>query len=139
MVMKALLNVLQDDGFIVKNAVVDLGLITAVKEIEVKDSDDFDFGVFGMGLGGGGSGFGWGVRPGWGNGGPDVRRTNTVIEMSGNVSEFGKVTRVRVNFLKKTLNNLGGTEDVLQIEDPQFYRDFFSKVDKGIFIQRERL
>ncbi len=35
MVMKALLNVLQDDGYIVKNANVDLGLLTATKEIDI--------------------------------------------------------------------------------------------------------
>src|SRR5262245_46081965 len=33
--MKAMLNVLQDDGFVVKNAVVELGLITAEKEIDL--------------------------------------------------------------------------------------------------------
>ncbi len=33
LVMKAVLNTLQDDGFTVRNAVVDLGLISAVKEI----------------------------------------------------------------------------------------------------------
>ena len=32
LVMKAMLNVLQDDGYVVKNAVVDLGLITASQE-----------------------------------------------------------------------------------------------------------
>lgn len=37
MVMKAMLNVLQDDGFIVKNANVDLGLITATKELDVEN------------------------------------------------------------------------------------------------------
>ena len=37
MVMKSLLNVLQDDGFIVKNASVDLGLISATKEINVEN------------------------------------------------------------------------------------------------------
>jgi hypothetical protein len=138
MVLKAMLNVLQDDGFIVKNAVVDLGLLTATKEVEVEDSNDF--GPFNFGLGGGsGGGFGWGVNPGWHTSDPEIRRTNTVLEVSANVSEFGNSTRVRVNFQQKTLNNVGGVEDVRQIDEPEFYRDFFAKVDKGLYLQRERL
>jgi hypothetical protein len=55
------------------------------------------------------------------------------------VSEFGKLTRVRVNFEHKTVDERGGTLEVHQLDDPAFYQDFFSKVDKGIFLQRERL
>ena len=35
LVMKAMLNVLQDDGYVVKNAVTDLGLITATHESDL--------------------------------------------------------------------------------------------------------
>jgi len=35
LIMKAVLNTLQDDGFVVKNAVIDLGLLTAEKEIQL--------------------------------------------------------------------------------------------------------
>ena len=35
LIMKAVLNVLQDDGFVVKNAVVDLGLKSPTKEINL--------------------------------------------------------------------------------------------------------
>ena len=35
LVMKAMLNALQDDGYVVKNAVVDLGLITAERESDL--------------------------------------------------------------------------------------------------------
>ena len=52
LVMKAMLNVLQDDGYVVKNAVVDLGLITATKEIDVAPGrSGLDGGVLG-GIGG---------------------------------------------------------------------------------------
>jgi hypothetical protein len=37
MVMKAVLNVLQDEGYNIKNAETELGLLTASKEIDIED------------------------------------------------------------------------------------------------------
>jgi len=37
------------------------------------------------------------------------------------------------------LDNKGGIREVKQIEEEKYYQDFFSKVDKGIFIQKEKL
>ena len=143
MVMKAVLNVLQDDGFIVKNAVTDLGLITATKELGVeRTSQGGDSSVF-MGMGGrwhrnGGFGFGF---PGgdWGSPPQQATSQHTVIEASANVTTIRDTTRVRVNFQEKVIDNLGGTVSVRQTEDPYYYRDFFTKVDKGIFIEKQRL
>jgi hypothetical protein len=120
MVMKSLLNVLQDDGFIVKNANVELGLITATKEVDVENKGEAFFAALLAGR--------------------DARwKKNSVIECSGNVSEFGTQTRVRVNFQLKVMNNRGEVMGVQQVEDPNYYQEFFSKVDKGIFIQKEKL
>jgi hypothetical protein len=141
MVMKALLNVLQDEGFIVKNAVVDLGLITATKELQVQRlAPPVSGSVF---MGGDawshGGGVGWGMGPGWGGGPRPPLSQHSTIEASVNVTEFGQQSRVRVNFEKKTVDDRGGALDVHQIDDPRYYQDFFSKVDKGIFLQREKL
>ena len=120
MVMKALLNVLQDDGYIVKNANVDLGLLTATKEIDIAAKGVVGF-LNAMG-------------------GKDARYAkNSIVECSGNVTEFGKETRVRINFQTKSMNNKGEVMDVKQVGDPVFYQTFFSKVDKGIFLQKEKL
>jgi hypothetical protein len=35
------------------------------------------------------------------------------------------------------MNNRGEVMLVQQVDDEQYYQDFFSKVDKGIFIQKE--
>ena len=67
MVMKSLLNVLQDDGFIVKNASVDLGLISATKEINVENKTEAII----LGLLGG-------QNASW--------KKNSIIECSGNVT-----------------------------------------------------
>lgn len=120
MVMKSLLNVLQDDGYIVKNANVELGLLTATKEVDVENKNAALVAAL--------------------LGGRDARWSkNSIIESSANVSEHGKQTRVRINFQLKTINNHGEVMDVKQIEDQAHYQEFFSKVDKGIFIQKEKI
>lgn len=134
LVMKAMLNVLQDDGFVVKNAVTDLGLLTATKEIQINDksasnrywTDALEI-VFDT------------------RGSSSRNRTTQdsrynkfkQVEVSVNVSELGKRCKVRANFQAKILDNTGNPVEVSPIDDPKFYQDFFSKVDKGIFLQRQ--
>jgi len=120
MVMKALLNVLQDDNYIVKNANVELGLLSATKEIDVESKGQAVLLVLLAGQ-----------NARW--------RKNSTIECSGNITEMGKVCKVRVNFQIKTMDNKGGVVEVKTIEDPKFYQEFFAKVDKGIFIGKQKL
>lgn len=120
MVMKAMLNVLQDDGFIVKNAVLDLGLLSAEKSVDIENKGEAFLAVFFMG-----------VHATW--------KKASIIECTANVSEYGNQARIRVNFQVKVLDNKGGIREVKQIEEEKYYQDFFSKVDKGIFIQKEKL
>ena len=119
-VMKSLLNVLQDEGFIVKNAVVELGLITATRSVDLEDSNDAFFRSLFMGD-------------------QAVWQKNAEIEVSINCSEVRDGTRVRANFQRKILDNRGGIMRVENVDDAIFYQDFFSKVDKGLFLERERL
>lgn len=134
LVMKAMLNVLQDDGFVVKNAVVDLGLLTATKEIQLTGqptaSDSYWSEAFAALLSG---------RSNQGNRQQQDQRYNKFkqIEASVNVTEQGRRSRVRANFQAKTLDNTGNPVEVYVIKDPKFYQDFFAKVDKGIFLQKQ--
>lgn len=144
LVMKAVLNVLQDDGFVVKNAVIDLGLLTATKELQLAGTTRSTSQA--------------GNNDAWEEifnqifrtkGRSSTQRNNTatetrynkfkVIEVSINVSEIGKRSRVRANFLAKILDNNGVQAEVYTIDDMKFYQDFFAKVDKGIFLQRQGL
>lgn len=125
LVMKAMLNVLQDDGFVVKNAVTDLGLLTATKEIQLADKSASS--VYWLE-----------ALSGRGRSSQDNRYNKfKQIEVSVNVSEQGRRSKVRANFQAKILDNTGNPVDVFPISDPKFYQDFFSKVDKGIFLQRQ--
>lgn len=118
--MKAVLNVLQDEGYIVKEANTELGFLTATKEVDVESSGAAFFGTM--------------------FGGRDARwNKNSIIECTANVTERGKEMRVRMNFQKKTMNNKGEVADIQAIGDQKFYQEFFSKVDKGVFIENENL
>lgn len=137
LIMKAMLNVLQDDGFVVKNAVTDLGLLTATKEIQLSggssSTDKYWTDVFETVF-----------RSSTGSRSKTTtdrqeQRYNKFkqIEVSINVSEIGRRSKVRANFQAKVIDNLGNPVEVYVIQDPKFYQDFFSKVDKGIFIQKQ--
>jgi hypothetical protein len=135
LVMKAMLNVLQDDGYVVKNAVVELGLITATKEIDVAPGrSGWDGGILSGTVVFGG--------PGGVIFGPQSRPAFPKTEMrdfTGNVSDFGSQTKVRVSFQRKVLDNRGGMVEVQPIDDPVFYQDFFSRMDKSLYLQQEKL
>lgn len=138
LVMKAVLNTLQDEGFVVKNAVVDLGLITATKELQLSgrsnttDNDsDYWADVFAK-L------FKTNPPPKTGNQQTRFDKFK-VIEASINVSPLGTRTKVRANFLAKVIDNQGDPSEVYSVEDMKFYQDFFVKIDKGVFIEKQGL
>jgi len=116
MVVKAMLNVLQDDGFIVNQADLELGFLNATKEVDVENPWEKFWATY---------------EEGW--------KKNSITTCTANVSQFGDKTRVRVNFQVKVMTNLGGVATVYQIDDPEYYQKFFSKVDKGIFIEKEKI
>lgn len=120
LVMKAVLNVLQDEGFITKNAVSDLGLLTATKETDASNTTNMIVSSIFMG-----------AEARW----PKTR----VVEANANVSEFGKQTRVRISFVEKILDNAGATMEVHAVHDLKTYQDFFTKVDQSVFIQHEKI
>ena len=120
MVLKAMLNVLQDDGYIVEQVNPQIGFFNAGKMMDTEDTLAKTWGTF------------W-----WGPSGKWIE--NTVIDCTSNVSSFGEKTRVRTNFRLKKMNNKGGVEEVKIIDDPKFYQEFFTKVDKSIFIEKENI
>jgi len=120
-IMKAMLNVLQDDGFIVKQVDLDLGFFNATKEVDVENRRKSGWAKF------------------WYGRNYAVYEKTSIIDCTANVSEYGDQMRVRANFQAKTLNNKGGVVSVHVIDDLTYYQDFFSKVDKGVFIEKEKL
>ena len=119
-VLKEMINVLQDDAFIVKHANLELGLLAGEKDIDIEDPWNRFFSVMHNGQQGS-----------W--------NKNAMIEVSANVTQFGNDTKVRVNFQRKIFDNFGRVVKVVQIYDANYYQDFFTKVHKGLFIQDEHI
>jgi hypothetical protein len=141
-VMKSVLDVLQDDGFMVRNVSSDLGFLSATKEIGLNErysaSRDNDT-TFDLASD---MGFGFSVGRGFGVSGSSPRRnarypTHKCIEATINVSKFGNQVRVRASFQSKVFDTNDAVMRVEQITDDVFYQDFFAKVDKGIFIYQQ--
>ncbi len=119
LVMKSMMNVLQDEGFIIKNAVSDLGLLSAEKNIDIENKASAMLLTLVS------------ENPRW--------NKHQTLEASANVSEYGCKTRVRVNFQIKTIDNYGCPANVETVTDPCMYQEFFDKVSKGIFIQEQHI
>lgn len=117
LVIKAVLNTLQDMGFIVNTADPNIGLLTASKwtnvehsKKEIKEAKKKELAI----------------------------SKSIVLDCTANISEFGKKqSRVRVNFQQRVLDTNGATMQASPITEAKFYQTFFSQVDKGIFLQQE--
>lgn len=118
--MKAMLNVLQDEGFIVNNANSLLGFISGAKEFSPNDKTiDVEKEL--------------GTKKGL------MGCVVAVVEATANISEYGKSFKVRINFKRKLLNAYGNAYKITEITDEQYYQNFFSRVDKAIFIQKQKI
>lgn len=124
-VLQVALAVLQDDGYVVENANTDLGLLTASKSLRDVDVDDtgtaFLKGFLGVGFGG-------------------VSSTEySLIRVSVTVTQHGTKTRIRyAPRLSATAVGSGGVDQTEKvITEGEFYQGFFTKVEKGLFIERE--
>ena len=63
-----------------------------------------------------------------------------LIEASATISLINRQTRVRTNFqIKFYDDDRKKLLTVSQIMEGNYYQEFFSKVDKGIFIQKEKI
>jgi len=153
-ILKLIVNTLLDDGYIIKNVNTDLGIITAEKGFAIKEEEARNSSI-------------WtdvileaiivltlGIillvskdkkdsvdkrssPPPQINNKEELYEKNKIIETTINVSEFSSGYKVRAVFQKKVLNNRGEITSIENIDDMKFYQDFFSKLDKSIFLQKE--
>ncbi len=122
-VMKALLNVYQDEGFIVYNVNSLLGFIYGVKDFDISDSDTDISKEFGF------------TKSRLNYNGVNV----ATVETTSNVTAYGETLKVRVNFKRKLLNTYGNAQFIDDINDEEYYQEFFTKVDNAITLQKQQV
>ncbi len=113
LVLKSVLSALQDGNFIVKHQALDLGFVTATKEIDIERSDASFWGKFQKS-----ENISW----------PKCE----IIEATISVCDIDNKTRLRANFQSKTMDNKGAIKNVHQITDDAYYQEFFKKVEQEI-------
>jgi hypothetical protein len=114
--MKVMIDVLQDDGYVVKNANLDLGVITASKDVDVEKAGQKFWAKFSDGY-----------YARWDK--------NCEHEVSATVSEFGPGIKIRMNIQNKIYDNQGGIASAVRILDGGTYQEIFTKVSKGLFLE----
>ena len=124
-VLEVAVQVLQDDGFVISNANTDLGLLSASKDLHKREVDDagtaFVKGMFTMG---------------YSNISSDEF---SAFETNLTVTQFGE-KKVRARMAARlSRSSTNGKMQYEQITDAKFYQEFFTQLEKGIFIEQEGL
>lgn len=127
--LKVVLNVLQDEGFLVDYGNAELGLLHASRTMSSGTaSQTYTPAIARFGL----------------NGEANTYYGSLVtIETTVNVTGFENQTKVRINFQRRSNSLTGGVSGALvtaiPVTDPRIYQEFFTKLDRGLFIQKQGL
>ncbi len=130
LVLKAVLNVLQDQGFVIRHADAELGLVTAVLEWRSREPNQ-------------------GLRvmkwlaavPTWGASLllPTGKTEYSAVEANVNVTREAERTRVRISLVSKVTAKDGQVESVRPVNDPLAYQKLLAGLDKAVFLEAEGL
>lgn len=130
LVLKAALNVLQDQGFVIRHADADLGIVTAVMEWRSRQPNK-------------------GLRvlkwvaavPTYGASllVPSGRTEFSAIEANVNVTPEGSNTRVRISLVSKVTAKNGEVVSVSPVDDMLAYQRLLAGLDKAVFLEKEGL
>ena len=130
LVLKAALNVLQDQGFVIRHADADLGIVTAVMEWRSRQPNR------GLRV------LKWvTVVPTYGASLliPSGRTEVSAIEANVNVTPDGAKTRVRISLVSRVTGKGGEVLRVLPVDDPLAYQRLLVGLDKAVFLEHEGL
>lgn len=121
MAMKALLNVLQDEGFVVKSVDSSNGVLVAAKEVGIEKASSRWSSIFSS----------TGGEHKWDKGG--------IVEAAVMVNQVSDGCQFRVNFQRKAFNKIGRVSDIETLVDEEYYQDFFTKVEKALYIENDTI
>jgi hypothetical protein len=129
-VLKAVLNVLQDEGFVIREANAELGVVAAVKEWRSRQANQ------GLRIAK------WIAAPltyGAALLIPSGKTEFTAVEANVNVTPEAERTRVRISLVSKVTDKEGRVQGVTPVEDALVYQGLLARLDKAVYLQREGL
>jgi hypothetical protein len=119
-VMKAVIDTLQDEGFLIVHADSTLGLISGARASRIESPREAFLATL--------------------LGGDHARYRHTHrLDASASITDYGARTRVRLVLQTRTFDNFGAPLDAHVVDDARIYRDFFTKIDKSLFITNANL
>jgi hypothetical protein len=130
LVLKAALNVLQDEGYVIREANAELGLVTGVMEWRSRQPSQ------GLRV------LKWvAALPTYGASLllPTGRTEFSALEANVNVTQETGGTRVRVSLVSKVTEKNGTVRSVRPVDDPLAYQSLLARLDKAVYLQREGL
>lgn len=150
LVTRAVINTLQDNGFIIQDIEPDLGYIRAKKEVKLKRTDKgrvslycAEFAYYGI-L----TGLSFGINA------PfliiptmhmknELALHTVIFDSNVNIEKLGRKTKVRFTVIEKILENGDGyttvkssPRKVVRHYEPEIYKEFFNQIDKNLFIEK---
>jgi hypothetical protein len=130
LVLKAALNVLQDQGFVIRHADAELGIVTAAMEWRSRTPNR------GLRV------LKWvTVVPTYGASLliPSGRTEVSAVEANVNVTPEGARTRVRISLVSRVTGKGGEVLRVMPVDDPLAYQRLLAGLDKAVFLEKEGL
>ena len=152
-VAKAVINTLQDNGFIIQNIEPDLGYIRAKKEVKLKRTMksrvilysfmELCYGAcLGLSLGTDPSSY-YGLYQTSMQLKNEIAPHTVIFDSNVSIQNLGKKTKVRFSVIEKILENGDGyttvkssPRKVVRHYEPEIYQEFFNQVDKNLFFEK---
>jgi hypothetical protein len=130
LVLKAVVNVLQDRGFVIRQAEVELGVVTAVAEWRSGRRNE------GLRI------LKWvAALPTWGASllVPTGRDEFSSVEAVVNVMPAEAATRVRLSLTARVTDDRGAVRRTSPVEEASSYQTLLAALDKAVYLQKEGL
>jgi hypothetical protein len=130
LVLKAALNALQDEGYVIREVDAELGLVTAVMEGQSSRPN----GALRV--------LKWvAAVPTYGASllVPSGRHEFTAVEANVNVTPEAAGTRVRISLVSKVTGRNGNMMSVKPVDDALAYQALLARLDKSVYLQKEGL
>ena len=130
LVLKAALNVLQDEGYVIREANAEPGLVTGVMEWRSRQPSQ------GLRV------LKWvAALPTYGASLllPTGRTEFSAVEANVNVTPEAARTRVRISLVTKVTGKSGAIRSVAPVDDPLAYQRLLAGLDRAVFLEKEGL